>query len=373
MKDRVRALLVTPDHDLLTIKRIRPGQDPYWVLPGGGVEAGEDLETSLARELREEIAATAHVHSLLYVLERGPERQYFYLARVHSWSSDPGDRTGPEFADPSNGEYRLQAMPLTADALMDIGLEPDELAGFLVSHLRAGTDLFALADLRTGLVSGPEPAARDSAAGLNLRVPADRNPGRSVPPWFNTCRLTVARPVDKPLTNDLEAGPHSREPASDLRKLVGDTGIEPVTSSVSKVAQAYLGDPAAGARPSATTWRRRGCRTTRSRRAPAVVHVCLAGPDLAKVRGDADGHPDRARPGVGYPYEGRGVSPPSIRYAMVVLGAIFTTPLNDQVKSLHPCKGVKIPPVPAQPRTIITPEQFAVLHDWLPDAQPRLG
>jgi len=83
--DRVRALLVTSDHDLLVIQRIRPGQDPYWVLPGGGVEAGEDLETALARELREEIAATADVHSLLYVLERGGERQYFYLARVHSW------------------------------------------------------------------------------------------------------------------------------------------------------------------------------------------------------------------------------------------------------------------------------------------------
>ena len=57
---------------------------------------GEGLENALARELREEIAATAHVHSLLYVLERGAERQYFYLARVHSWSEHPGDCTGRE-------------------------------------------------------------------------------------------------------------------------------------------------------------------------------------------------------------------------------------------------------------------------------------
>jgi ADP-ribose pyrophosphatase YjhB (NUDIX family) len=164
--DRVRALLVTSGHDLLVIQRIRPGQDPYWVLPGGGVETGEDLETALVRELREEIAATADVHSLLYVLERGGERQYFYLARVHSWSADPGDRAGPEFADPARGEYRLQAMPLTAEALMAIGLKPDELAEFLVSHLGVGIDLFALADLRTGLVSGTEPAFSDSGAGL---------------------------------------------------------------------------------------------------------------------------------------------------------------------------------------------------------------
>lgn len=52
MTDRVRALLVRSGHDLLVIQRIRPGQDPYWVLPGGGVEAGENLETALVRELR---------------------------------------------------------------------------------------------------------------------------------------------------------------------------------------------------------------------------------------------------------------------------------------------------------------------------------
>jgi hypothetical protein len=29
MTGRVRALLITPDGDLLTIRRVRPGQDPY--------------------------------------------------------------------------------------------------------------------------------------------------------------------------------------------------------------------------------------------------------------------------------------------------------------------------------------------------------
>jgi 8-oxo-dGTP pyrophosphatase MutT (NUDIX family) len=74
MTDRVRALLTTPEGDLLTIRRIRPGQEPYWVLPGGGVENGEDLETALARELHEEIAATADVHSLLHILDQGGDR-----------------------------------------------------------------------------------------------------------------------------------------------------------------------------------------------------------------------------------------------------------------------------------------------------------
>jgi integrase len=55
-----------------------------------------------------------------------------------------------------------------------------------------------------------------------------------------------------------------------------------------------------------------------------------------------------------------------------MLSAVFTTALNDQVTFLHPCKGVKIPPVPAQPCTILTPEQFAALYERLPDEQSKL-
>jgi ADP-ribose pyrophosphatase YjhB (NUDIX family) len=143
MTDRVRALLITPDGGLLTIRRVRPGQDPYWVLPGGGVEHGESREAALERELREEIAATAEIHSLLYILDRGGDRQYFYLARAQA-----ADRSGPEFTDPARGEYHLHVVPLTPEAVTGIGLKPDALAQFLLSHLRAGTDLHALPDLR---------------------------------------------------------------------------------------------------------------------------------------------------------------------------------------------------------------------------------
>ena len=46
----------------------------------------------------------------------------------------------------------------------------------------------------------------------------------------------------------------------------------------------------------------------------------------------------------------RGVSPAMIAENKVILSAIFTTTLNDQVTFLHPCKGVKTPPVPVKPR-----------------------
>ena len=55
-----------------------------------------------------------------------------------------------------------------------------------------------------------------------------------------------------------------------------------------------------------------------------------------------------------------------------ILSSIFTTALNDQVTYIHPCRGVKIPTVPATPRTVITPEQFDAVYTALPDADAQL-
>jgi integrase len=55
-----------------------------------------------------------------------------------------------------------------------------------------------------------------------------------------------------------------------------------------------------------------------------------------------------------------------------ILSSIFTTALNDQVTYIHPCRGVKIPTVPATVRAIITPEQFDVVYGALPDADAQL-
>jgi integrase len=66
------------------------------------------------------------------------------------------------------------------------------------------------------------------------------------------------------------------------------------------------------------------------------------------------------------------VGAPTIRYCKVILDAIFTTALNDQVTFLHPGKGVKTPPVVTKPRRIIAPDQFDRLYLALPDDTMRL-
>jgi integrase len=65
------------------------------------------------------------------------------------------------------------------------------------------------------------------------------------------------------------------------------------------------------------------------------------------------------------------VSASVIRYCKTILGAIFTTALNDVVH-LHPVRGVKSPPVARKPRVIMTPEQFDKLYLALPSDTMKL-
>jgi hypothetical protein len=146
MTDRVRAALITPDNRLLTIRRVRPGQEPYSVLPGAaskpaktGVRAGEIEVLPVGVLLEDEQEA----------VDVGRWRRF---PRGVPWPgrcpARPADRSGPKFNDPTRGTYHLQPIQLTTQALSAVNLKPDPLAQFLISHISAGDDLFALPDLR---------------------------------------------------------------------------------------------------------------------------------------------------------------------------------------------------------------------------------
>jgi 8-oxo-dGTP pyrophosphatase MutT (NUDIX family) len=150
MVQRVRAILVTPDSNLLLIKRVRPGLAPYWVLPGGHVEDEDDgLEAALAREIQEEVAGVPDIAALVYVLYGEQATEFFYLARITTWSF--ADRTGPEFSEIGRGEYQLEEVPLTATALEAVDIKPAEVAALLRATVLDESDghgLFGLPDLR---------------------------------------------------------------------------------------------------------------------------------------------------------------------------------------------------------------------------------
>lgn len=67
-----------------------------------------------------------------------------------------------------------------------------------------------------------------------------------------------------------------------------------------------------------------------------------------------------------------GASPTVIRSCFAILSAIFTTALNDQVTQLHPCRGVKTPPVPRKLRAIVTLQKFEDIYENLPNDAARL-
>jgi integrase len=67
-----------------------------------------------------------------------------------------------------------------------------------------------------------------------------------------------------------------------------------------------------------------------------------------------------------------GVTPATIRSNKIILSAIFTTAMDDQVTFLHPCKGVRTPPVPSRQLQIITPEQFDLIYKALPEPDYQL-
>jgi 8-oxo-dGTP pyrophosphatase MutT (NUDIX family) len=142
-KQRVRAVLLTDRATMLVINRIRPGIPPYQVLVGGGVEDEDTgLEAALLREIHEEIAGTATNLRPFHELKNDKgETEHFYTADITTWNFD--DRSGPEFARGDRGEYLLEEVPLTVDAVSALNLMPPEIKTALLAALDKGTLLSA--------------------------------------------------------------------------------------------------------------------------------------------------------------------------------------------------------------------------------------
>ncbi|MGX4734358.1 NUDIX domain-containing protein [Kitasatospora griseola] len=139
MKQRVRAVLLTERGTMLVINRVRPGIDPYQVLVGGGVEDQDTgLESALLREIREEIAGeAADLRPFRQLPNDKGEIEHFYTARIAAWNFD--DRTGPEFSRDDRGEYLLEEVPLTTDALGALNLMPPQIRTALLDAIDDGT------------------------------------------------------------------------------------------------------------------------------------------------------------------------------------------------------------------------------------------
>ena len=142
LRAAVRAL-VLDENDHVLMVRLVFGHGAYWVLPGGGIEPGEDETTALHRELREEVGLADarigghvwnRVHEFRLVdtdgIEWRGQRESVFLVRTARFDPDPAFDT-----------ERLRAENLHEHRWWTV----DEIVGY------AGDDLFAPRDIHVHL------------------------------------------------------------------------------------------------------------------------------------------------------------------------------------------------------------------------------
>ena len=101
-RDAVRAILLTPEQEVLLMRISEPGTSGgFWITPGGGVEPGENIETALRRELLEELGLEdfeiggevwRRQHTFNWLGKRFCQRERYFMVRVPRFTphmSDP--------------------------------------------------------------------------------------------------------------------------------------------------------------------------------------------------------------------------------------------------------------------------------------------
>jgi ADP-ribose pyrophosphatase YjhB (NUDIX family) len=85
---RVRVGVLIPQDDQILLVRHRKGDKTYWMLPGGGLDAGETFAVCAEREVHEETGLQIKTERMLYISEaicpRGTRHvvNVFMLARL---------------------------------------------------------------------------------------------------------------------------------------------------------------------------------------------------------------------------------------------------------------------------------------------------
>jgi ADP-ribose pyrophosphatase YjhB (NUDIX family) len=145
VREGMRALLLDPDDRVLLVRFVNPETgEEFWATPGGGVDAGEDPETALRRELLEETG--------LEEIELGPfvwtrrhvfdwagrtvdQRERYALVRVQAFEPRPA-LTAAQLAD--EGVHELRWWTLGELAESDANFAPRRIVRFLRQLLEEG-------------------------------------------------------------------------------------------------------------------------------------------------------------------------------------------------------------------------------------------
>ncbi|MBH1933223.1 NUDIX hydrolase [Streptomyces sp. AV19] len=166
VKRTARAILLagepgSDELDMILIKRTKPGQAPYWITPGGGVEPeDETVVAALHREVDEELGGKvvdvvpAFVDTVPHsplphcldgmggtpIAAHGVKVQHFFVCRLASM--DLSRRHGPEVDEPL-GTYDVVRVPFTPEGIASVEVVPPSLRSYLARNIEGVRALLA--------------------------------------------------------------------------------------------------------------------------------------------------------------------------------------------------------------------------------------
>ena len=131
--DRARALIQNKD-DILLIQRNRAGEI-YYVLPGGHVEDGEDAESTVLREIKEETSLNVRIIKKLdSLLDKDATTHHIYLCEYIS--GVPRLATDSPELTKESGVNIYTPMWKSVNEIRDLPMWPDEVKQFLINYFK---------------------------------------------------------------------------------------------------------------------------------------------------------------------------------------------------------------------------------------------
>ena len=137
----VRALILTPEREILLFRLRPPKGDCFWIAPGGGLDRGETVEAALRRELLEELGIDGFAigplvwrrhHTFDWAGRRISQREVYHIVEMPRFTPVMMDETEAQWID----RHRWWPVADLADAAE--ALTPLSLAAIVARYLAEG-------------------------------------------------------------------------------------------------------------------------------------------------------------------------------------------------------------------------------------------